>query len=217
MSTEAGRADVEGLGSGLARVLADSPLGHHGWLHAPLLRLLARGEPVDVADLAPATGQSRDRVRQALADWTDTEYDSDGRIVGYGITLNPTPHRFTVDGVVLYTWCALDTLAFPALLGRPAEVSSPCAATGEPVRLHVDPVAGVSGLSPATAVVSMVVPEALDWVRAAFCNQVHFFATGRAAAPWLAAHPGAKVVPAADAWRLGQCLDDVLRGGRSAD
>jgi alkylmercury lyase len=216
MSTEAGRADVDRLGSRLARALAESPLGRHGWLHAPLPRLLARGEPVGVADLAEATGQPEDRVRQVLADWTDTEYDSDGRIVGYGITLNPTPHRFVVDGVVLYTWCALDTLAFPALLGRPAEVSSPCAATGEPVRLHVDPRTGVSGLSPATAVVSMVAPEALDSVRAAFCNQVHFFASARAAAPWLAEHPGTTVVPVADAWRLGQRLDDVLQDERSA-
>lgn len=103
----------------------DSPAG---WLWQPLLRQLARGEPLTIADLAAATGRAGDEVAQAVGRLRDTEYDDAGRIVGYGITLRPTPHRFTVDGHQLYTWCALDTLIFPATLGQSAQVESPATA-----------------------------------------------------------------------------------------
>ncbi|MQA03853.1 MAG: organomercurial lyase MerB [Streptosporangiales bacterium] len=180
-------------------------------LYRPLLRLLARGAPVALDDLATAAGRPPAEVRQAVAGWPDTEYDHAGRIIGYGITLPPTPHRFTVAGHPLYTWCALDTLIFPAIIDQPADIESPCHATGAPVRLTVDPTAGITRLDPATAVVSLVVPEQrCDSVRAAFCNQVHFFATAAAAGDWVAKHPGMTVLPVADAYRLGRPLIDGL-------
>ena len=93
--------------------------GDRPWLWRPLLHLLAQGEPVTVDQIAQATGRTPDQVREALAANPDTVFDQDGRVVGSGLTQNPTPHHFEVDGRQLYTWCALDTLAFPAVLGRP--------------------------------------------------------------------------------------------------
>ncbi|WP_456045472.1 organomercurial lyase [Streptomyces parvus] len=46
----------------------------------------------------------------------------------------------------------------------------------------------------------MVTPDAPTSVRAAFCNQVHFFASADAAKDWLTEHPDAQVVPVADAF-----------------
>ncbi|MFI8909070.1 alkylmercury lyase [Streptomyces albidoflavus] len=175
------------------------------WLWPALLQLLSRGEPVTTAQLADATGRTEDEVRQALATLPDTEYDAAGRIVGSGITLNPTPHRFTVDGRQLFTWCALDTLVFPAVLDRVAQVESPCRTTGAPVRLTVEP-DRVTRTEPAAAVVSLVTPDDLTAVRSAFCNHVHFFASDRAAAPWLARHPEATTVPVAQALAVGRPL-----------
>ena len=74
----------------------------------PLLRLLADGQPVEPGDLAAAAGFSLDELQRRLAAVPDTEYDDHGRIVGQGLTLRPTRHRFTVAGRELYTWCALD-------------------------------------------------------------------------------------------------------------
>ncbi|WP_445261008.1 organomercurial lyase MerB [Pseudonocardia sp. D17] len=125
------------------------------WLWRPLLQLLAQGRPVTVEQIAQATGRTPDQVRGALAANPDTEYDESGRITGSGLTQNPTPHHFEVDGRKLYTWCALDTLIFPAVLGRPARVTSPCHATGTPVRLTVEP-DQVTSVEPTTAVVSIV-------------------------------------------------------------
>lgn len=107
------------------------------WLWPALLRALAAGQPVTPDGLAAATGRDVADVHAGLATLADTEYDGQGRVVGHGITLNPTPHRFEVDGRQLYTWCALDTLIFPAVIDRPAHISSPCHTTGIPVRVEV--------------------------------------------------------------------------------
>ncbi|MDA8319161.1 MAG: organomercurial lyase MerB [Actinomycetota bacterium] len=182
------------------------------WLWRPLLQLLAQGQRVTVEQIAQATGKTVTQVREALAANPDTEYDEHGRITGSGLTQNPTPHRFEVDGRTLYTWCAMDALIFPAVLDHPAHMTSPCRATGTPVRLTVEP-GQVTSVEPATAVVSIVAPETPASIRAAFCNQVHFFATPDAAKDWLDQHPGATVLPVADAYQLGQPLTEALLAG----
>ena len=176
------------------------------------MRLLAAGEPITIEQLATAAGASVADVENAPAA-ADIEYDDRHRILGWGLTLNPTPHRFTVDGPQLYTWCAADTLLFPAIIGRPATVESTCAATGTTIRLSVDPASGVSGLDPATAVISVPGPDELDptRVRATTCNPGRYFATAVAAADWQSRHPTGLVLPVADAYaQLRPISDRVL-------
>lgn len=179
-------------------------------LFRELLRLLADGGPVTIGQLAAAAARPFDDVQRAVAGWNDTEYDQQRRITGWGLTLRPTPHRFGVSGKQLYTWCALDTLFFPAVIGRPARVESPCAGTGVLIRFTVDPTAGVSALEPATAVVSIVTPEKMSSVRAGFCNPGRFFTTADAARGWQAKHPGMEVLSVIDAYRASRPLAEVL-------
>jgi alkylmercury lyase len=153
-------------------------------------------------------GETSTRSAQSSA-LPDTEYDEQGRIAGYGITLRPTPHHFAVDGQQLYTWCALDTLIFPAILDRPATVVSPCHASGLPVRFTVEP-NKISSAEPATAVVSIATPDTRSSIRSAFCNQVHFFASPTTAQPWLDQRPDATVVPVAEALALAGPLTQTL-------
>lgn len=177
----------------------------------PLLRLLVEGDPVTVEQLAAAAGRTLEEVRRGLDAVPDTEYDDQGRIVGQGLSLVPTPHR-SVAGEELYTWCALDTLIFPALLDRPARVESVSPASGEPIRVTVDPAAGVTSVEPATAMVSLVNPEEITSIRSSFCNQVHYFTSPEDAAEWLVAHPDAEVAPVAEAYRIGAALTTGLLG-----
>jgi alkylmercury lyase len=179
-------------------------------LYRALLRLLSHGEPVSIPELAAAAGQACDVVQRAVAGWNDTEYDQQGRIIGWALTLRPTPHQFNIDGKRLYTWCALDTLFLPAVVGRLAHVESPCAATGVPIRLIVDPATGVSALEPSTAVVSLVTPEQMNSVRTAFCNPGRFFATPAAARDWQRLHPGMEVLSVVDAHRASRPLSEML-------
>jgi alkylmercury lyase len=171
----------------------------------PLLELLTQGEPVAIGTLAAASGLAEEEIRARLAAVPDTEYDDAGRIVGQGLTLRPTPHRFTVDGQELYTWCALDTLIFPLLLNATARVESVSVGSGKPVRFTASP-AGVSDIEPATTVVSLVDPEDTTSIRSSFCDQVHFFTSATDAAGWLDDHTGATVLPVADAYRLATDL-----------
>lgn len=171
----------------------------------PLLRLLAAGEPVTVEALAAAVGLPVDEVTRRLAAVPDTEYDEQGRIVGQGLTLRPTRHRFTVAGQELYTWCALDTLIFPTILDRPASIESESPVSGHPIRVSVGE-NGVTSVQPETAVVSLVNPDDLTSIRSSFCNQVHYFTCAQDAAPWLAEHPEGQIVSVAEAHQLGAAL-----------
>ncbi|TVS86195.1 organomercurial lyase MerB [Mycobacterium helveticum] len=174
-------------------------------LLVPLLRLLASGDPVDVTTLAAAAGRTIEQARAQLAKLPDTEYDDDGRIVGHGLTLRPTPHRFTLDGAQLYTWCALDTLIFPLILDREAHVESVSPASRQPIRLTADP-RGVRDVEPAAAVVSLVNPDDMTEIRSAFCNQVHFFTSDDDAQSWQETNPGGQVMPVADTFDLAAQL-----------
>lgn len=176
----------------------------------PLLWILVNGDPVTVEQLADVAGRSVEDVRAGLALVPDTEYDDLGRIVGQGLTLRPTTHRFTVAGEALYTWCALDTLIFPALLDCTAHVESTSPTSGAPIRVQIDPTVGVSSVEPATAVVSLVNPEQLTSVRTSFCNEVHFFTSREDADGWLADHPDAQVLSVADAYQLANYFAKAL-------
>jgi alkylmercury lyase len=181
-----------------------------GWLWPLLLRRLAHARPVTLAELARDSGRTHAEVRAALGELADTEYDEAGAVVGHGITLRPTPHQFTVDGRLLYTWCALDTLIFPAILNRPAHVASPAPGSGELIHLRVDPGVGVTALTPASAVVTVLLPEQGSGVRSTFCNHVHFYPDLAAAQGWLTDHPGGAVLSVAQAAHLGHRLAQGL-------
>lgn len=191
------------------RLVSPNQSGLDLTLLVPLLRLLAAGEPVAVADLAEAAGGSEEATRTALAATPETEYDDQGRIVGQGLTLRPTRHRFTVGGEELYTWCALDTLIFPVVIERAATIESTSPTGGGTVRVTATPT-GVTAVEPAAAVVSLVNPEDLSSIRSSFCNQVHYFTSAEDAQPWLEAHPGGEVLPVADAYRLATDLATTM-------
>ena len=177
-----------------------------------VLSLLAKGEPVPKAAVARALGVSEEDAAQVLAELPSAELDEAGNLVGPGLSLRPTRHRFEIDGKQLYTWCALDTLIFPVLLGRNARVTSPCAATGVAVHLLVEPRA-IRDLEPAGAVVSLHGFEETRDVRNAFCRDVNFFASAEAAAPWLRAHPDGWLLPIAHAHAYARGLARKLADG----
>src|SRR5438094_4968996 len=177
-------ADIDRLADELC---CAGTLGRH--LCAPLLRLLAEGEAVSVERLAGAIGSTPAAVTRALRTLPSIEYDTEGHIVGAGLTLNPTPHQFSIDGRTLYTWCALDTLIFPTLLRQSATIVSLTPETGTPVRLTVTPHA-VQTVEPAEAVVSIVKPSNNPDVRRVFCVHVHFFSSADVAEAWVTRHPG---------------------------
>lgn len=182
------------------------------------LRLLATGEPVSPVQLAAAAEVCVADLKQGPAG-NDVEYDDQGRIIGWGLTSVPTPHKFTVNGVALYTWCALDALGFPRVIGATAHVESSCPATGTTIRLTVDPDKGVTAVDPATVVMSIVDPARFqpNAARATGCNLSPFFASAADAQDWQSQNPGMTVLPVADAYeQLARPMIEALLGGDPA-
>ena len=105
-----------------------------------ILHLLAEtGQPLAPTHLASRLRTSQENVMAHLTRNPDTEFDEEGQIVGWGITLVPTQHQFWMQGRALFTWCAFDTVLFPPLLTRCAQVQSACAASGEPISFRAGP------------------------------------------------------------------------------
>ena len=178
-------------------------------LLVPLLRELAKGRPVSRTTLAGILDWPAERVAAVLEQATSTEYDKDGNIIGYGLTLRETSHIFEIDGRRLYAWCALDTLMYPALIGQTARVTSHCAATGAPVSLTVSP-NEIRDIAPTDAAVSLVLPQETADIRRSFCCHVHFFASAVTAKDWASKHEGVEIVSVQDGFRLGQELNRHL-------
>jgi len=151
-------------------------------------RLLGEGAPVPVDRLAEAVGWPVEQVRETLRAHP-AEWDDQGQLVGFGMTLWPTPHKFTFEGRTVYGWCASDTLMFPVLLGKPGLVESVCPVTRTPIQVRVAP-DGVRSVDPHDAVVSAVRPDRrVENVRTEICHLGHFFSSREAAAAWLEANP----------------------------
>ncbi len=121
-----------------------------------MLQALAEvGRPLAPAHLATLLQMSQEEFRMHLARVPDTEFDEQGNIVGWGVTLVPTDHQVQLQGKQLYTWCAFDTVLFPALLQMKAQVHSVCATTRAPITFLATP-QGIQELTPATSVLSLI-------------------------------------------------------------
>ena len=192
----------------LAIAIADSNSWERMAYFLPLIRLLSRGDPVTMEQLATVLGRPKAIVADVLRQFEDVVYDEEGRIVGAGLSLMPKPYRFEVQGRVLFTWCALDTLIFPVWLGRSAQVSSACPATGTPIHLRVSP-GRLEHLDPPSGVMSLLIQDGLASccnIREAFCAYSQFFAERQAAASWLSQTPSTHLLPIEEAFTLGQKL-----------
>jgi alkylmercury lyase len=193
----------------LVATIADRLCGKNEHICVALIRQLAAGQPVSSAHLAANVTMEVPAVAAVLHEMSDVAYDGAGNVVGFGLSLVPTAHQFSVNERTLYTWCALDTFLYIALLAQPSQVLSHCPVTAQPIRLAMTP-DGVTEVTPASSVISLVVPDGsiADCRRSAFCNHSHFFATAEAGAMWLHDHPNGVILPVVDAHRLGQLLAD---------
>ena len=172
-----------------------------------LYRLLAAEAPVSAAELAARTGMPVARVDELLGAWPEVFRDDEQRVVAFGgLSLEPSPHAFEVDGRQLYTWCAWDALFLPELLGRTVAASSECPTTGDAIELTVKP-GGVERVVPSGAVLSMRAPTDCcvgDDLIANFCQHVHFFASRDAAERWRAERADGFILSIEDGFELGR-------------
>lgn len=175
---------------------------------AQLYRLLAEGQPVSHQRVTTSLALPSVSVDDALQQFgSRITHDNAGQIVAFGgLSLQPTVHRFTVNGRTLYTWCAWDTLFIPAILKQTAQVESSCPVTETPIRLLVTPET-VTHYDPAGTVLSFVIPESAachEDVVGNFCCYVRFLCSATAGAAWIAQYDGSFLLSVEEAYELGR-------------
>jgi alkylmercury lyase len=207
-------ADLEQMA---AATIASSPFPEaQQKAYAPAVRVLlaalADGRPATTGEMAAAAGLTADEVTAILLAVGGVERDAEGRVTGFGITLNPTPHRVETGSHVVYGWCAADTLWMPPVTGREATITSPCPATGQTVTVTAGP-DGVQDVHPAEAVVSAILTGDWDDIRGTVCNLGNFYASADAAAGWAAEHPDGVLLTVPDASHYARsCMRPILDG-----
>jgi alkylmercury lyase len=157
------------------------------------LELLANGCPVLPEEIAILAQVSPEKVLFTLHSF-GAEFDKEGNVLGFGLTLVPTPHVYEANGRKLYTWCAVDALLFPVMLGHTAQIESRDPVTGEKIQVTISP-DGVQKVEPENAVVSWVNVIDLSNIRGSVCQYVHFFGSSESASKWIARHPGKTFYP----------------------
>ncbi len=170
----------------------------------PILHQVSRGKPLTMAALGASLQMSQNELEQCLSQAPDTEFDQQGNILGWGVTMIATRHRFQIRQQSLFTWCAFDTVLFPPALGEIAQVHSTCPVTGQTITFVATPEGVIKELTPPSTVLSLIIPaERSDCMRDTFCEQSLFFQSEQAATPWLATHPGALILSIEEAARVG--------------
>lgn len=192
--------------------LADR-LAAHLWctqeaLCCQLLQIIIReGQPLTPQRLAMNLQINQTELNAQLAQVPDTEFDEQGNIVGWGVTLVPTSHHFQICGQQMFTWCAFDTVLFPPSLHVEAEVHSVCANTGSPISFTITSEGEMKNLFPPETCLSLIVPAQRDaCIRDTFCQQSLFFQSEQAASSWLVQHPEAVLLSVKDAATIGKAI-----------
>lgn len=177
-------------------------------LIGPLVKLVAKGEPVPLDRLAAEAALPLEQVKSLLCSQPGTDWDKHGMLLGFGLTQRPTSHQFVVEGRTLFTFCAADGLIIPPILSLSASVTSYCPETGRKIRIEVSPEV-VTLVEPATAVVCQVhLCSDVSDIRAMVCDHGVFYSSIEVAGAWRQQHPEGQISP------IREFFDSSLAGLR---
>jgi alkylmercury lyase len=173
-----------------------------------ICRRLATGAPLTRRELADALGLAPTRIASMLDGYpaTGIDFDANGAILAFsGLSLAKTAHEFVVAGRTLYTWCVLDALFLPEIIGQPAVLRTHCAASGERIEVHLEP-KRLRSHRPEGVVMSIVGPDrqaCRDNLRGDFCQHVLLFRDAAAFAEWSKDRDDVAAVSLAEGHALG--------------
>ncbi len=169
-----------------------------------MYRGLAEGKPLSAAKLANIAGVPVELAEGVFEHGKALggEWDEEGRLLGNVLSLIPTPHQFRVNGNDLYTWCSMDAIHLPGLLGQPAEVESVDPITGQAIHLIIPP-DGVPIYRPAETVLTIVLSGGdRNGPQSPLCQQMRFFASRVSASTWVTDHPNAAIMSVEEVYQL---------------
>jgi alkylmercury lyase len=174
------------------------------WASVALYRLLGRGAPATCEELSAACGLTRERGEQLLAEIPSTSLvvDEHGAVIAFGgLSLAPTRHLFIAGEIELHTWCVLDALFLPEILGKSAILVTRCPASGTELTVELAP-GELRAARPSDLVMSILAPDrnaCCANLRAAFCDHVSLFRDRRAFEAWPGRREGMECVDLTEA------------------
>ncbi|NIM94531.1 MAG: hypothetical protein GTO18_12590 [Anaerolineales bacterium] len=151
------------------------------------MKALAKGKPLSPDELARIWEMSLEQVQTVLDQATGhVEIDSQGRLVGGVLSLNPTAHRISLDDKQLFAWCAYDAIYAPGVVGKTAQIDSQDPITGESIRVTITP-NSIVDVQPEGTMVSIVggKTDMRGGPDSPRCSQMLFFASRESAYEWL--------------------------------
>lgn len=147
------------------------------------LRIAVVSNARGLADAVGSTARDAAELIGAMVNAGLVEVDEGCVADAAGLSSRPTDHALVLDGVNLHTWCAVDVLGIPAVLGADALARSVCPWCGSTIE-----VAFVAGLPSGTAALRAWFPHlACSNVRAEFWPQANLFCNDEHLAAWHAA------------------------------
>jgi alkylmercury lyase len=143
---------------------------------------LKNGVPLSMTEFARLMGLSEsDAIDLAK---NKGELNESGELVGFlGLSIVPTNHQLIINNKNFYTWCAADTLIFPAILEVEAKVISADPITGEAIRVAIENDI-LTSIEPGQSMISWIDDVDDADIRCSMCNRVHFFASDDSANKW---------------------------------
>ena len=188
-----------------------------------LMILLLDGKPLSSSQIADKLQISEDEAASILNRVRPygAEFNEEGKFVGYGLTLNPTPHSYKVNGHIFYTWCAPDSVIFPLWFHHTALIESPDPISGKKVSLTISD-KGIEKVEPSSAVVSSRFKGAVfSNVRGSVWYYGHFFESYDTASKYASIQKSAEVevLPPEEFFNIGKILleEEPLKSILSVD
>ncbi len=161
-------------------------------LFLTILRTIRKEEAITTSQLGKILNLDEKKLERLLS-MAGADFDNQGRLIGLGITRQPTPHRYVVDGEVFYTWCAPDTLIFPILLEETVQVESIDPKSKDKITATITP-RGVRNVKPSSTVISWL-PRLSEsqltegkTIKSTTCIFGHYFANRENATRWVGEH-----------------------------
>lgn len=176
-----------------------------------LMRLILESkQPLSASQIADMLQISENKAAAMLNRMRPygAEFNEEGKLVGYGLTLVPTPHRYTANEHTFYGWCAPDTIFFPPFFRHTALIESPDPISGNKISLTISD-KGIEKVEPSTSVVSSRFKGAVfSNVRGSVCYYGHFFESFDTASKYASIQKSAEVevLSPEEFFRIGKIL-----------
>lgn len=175
-------------------------------------QIATTGQPTNAASIAQALDMPEEKVQKTLQAFAETGlvyFEEDGQVAAMwainSYAVPGVPHRMQLDmpnAPTVYPWCALDNMYFAHMFNQAVHVQSACSQTGRDVIFTAYPDGTVKNLTPASAMISVMVPDGpvTQDIRGSFCHFINFFADEAAGKAWAEKQSATiKLLPVAEA------------------